>query len=188
MGKRKFAYQFLNPSTNKEHIEREYDITEYLLTNFDVCSDKFKQNLSSIKDLSKWERQVFLKKISPKSFYNLHNNIQTIKEMYLKMVKNDITIKAYMSKLPVNIDIDNIDQYCNNILKCINEHLILFVAQEIEQTQQFELNFIQPGVDTQLDDKLHLLAESEGKLEAIRSYLNDIIPDKGKTLDFIKVL
>ena len=187
MGKRKFAYQFLNPSTNKQHIEREYDITEYLLTNFDVCSDTFKHNLSSIKDLSKWERQIFLKKISPKSFYNLHNNIQTIKEMYLKMVKNDITIKAYMSQLNVNIDIENIGQYCDNILKCINEHLILSVALDVDQTQQFELNFIQPGVDTQLDDELHLLAESDGKLEAIRSYLNSIIPDKGKTVDFIKI-
>ena len=185
MGKRKFAYLFLNPSTNKTNIEREYDITEYLLNHFEVCGDTFKHHLSSIKDLSKWERQVFLKKISPKSFYNLYNNIQTIKEIYLTMVQKDVQIKDYMNHL--NIDIDNIGEYCDNIMKCINEHLILTVAQEIDQTQQFEQNFIQSGVDTQLDDKLHLLAESDGKLEAIRSYLNAIIPDKGKTLDFIKI-
>jgi DNA mismatch repair protein MutS len=185
MGKRKFAHLFLNPSTNKKNIEREYDITEYLLNHFEVCGDTFKHHLSSIKDLSKWERQVFLKKISPKSFYNLYNNIQTIQEIYLTMVKKDVQIKEYMNQL--NIDIDNIGEYCDNILKCINEHLILTVAQEIDQTQQFEQNFIQPGVDTQLDDKLHLLAESDGKLEAIRSYLNAIIPDKGKTADFIKI-
>lgn len=185
MGKRKFAYLFLNPSTNKLNIEREYDITEYLLNHFEVCGDTFKHHLSSIKDLSKWERQVFLKKISPKSFYNLYNNIQTIKEIYLTMVKKNVQIKDYMNQM--NIDIDNIGEYCDNILKCINEHLILTVAQEIDQTQQFEQNFIQSGVDTQLDDKLQLLAESDGKLEAIRSYLNAIIPDKGKTADFIKI-
>ena len=77
-----------------------------------------------------------------------------------------------MSKLNENIDIENIGQYCDNILKCINEHLILSVALDVDQTQQFELNFIKKGVDIELDSKMELLMESMDKLEAIRQYLN----------------
>ena len=68
MGKRKFLYNFLNPTTNIEYLQREYNITEHLIINNSKYHSFLKQKLSEIKDISKWERQIFLKKISPKSF------------------------------------------------------------------------------------------------------------------------
>lgn len=188
MGKRKFAYQFLNPTTNSVTIQREYDITEYFLSNYDLYSEYLKNNLSSIKDLSKYERQVFLKKINPKSFFNLYNNILVIKNIYEKLII-DTTIKNYLINFDKNIDknITEIGNYCGNIINFINENINLELAKEIDQTQNFETNFINTGVDTLLDNKFNLLKESEAKLEAIRCYLNKIIPDKGKTSEFIKI-
>lgn len=184
MGKRKFAYQFLNPTTNSVTIQREYDITEYFLSNYDLYSEYLKNNLSSIKDLSKYERQVFLKKINPKSFFNLYNNILVIKNIYEKLII-DTTIKNYLINFDKNII--EIGNYCGNIINFINENINLELAKEIDQTQNFETNFINTGVDTLLDNKFNLLKESEAKLEAIRCYLNKIIPDKGKTSEFIKI-
>ena len=83
MGKRKFAYNFLNPTTNVEYLQREYNITEYFMMHLtdDDYNGFLKSSLSCIKDISKNERQIFLKKITPKSFYTLYNNILIISKI-----------------------------------------------------------------------------------------------------------
>ena len=43
---------------------------------------------------------------------------------------------------------------------------------ELEQLQQFEVNFIKKGVDTELDNKSETLKDSEEGLEAMRNYLS----------------
>jgi DNA mismatch repair protein MutS len=63
MGKRMFAHIFLHPTTNVDYLQKEYNITEYMLTTYDKYSDFLKTNLCNIKDISKFERQVFLKKM-----------------------------------------------------------------------------------------------------------------------------
>jgi len=91
MGKRKFTYNILNPICDEEVLNREYNITEYILsiwTTFDILC---KNRLIQIKDLSKFERQIFLKKITPKSFYILYSNLQIVFEIY-DSIKNDNNI------------------------------------------------------------------------------------------------
>ena len=116
MGQRKFLYNFLNPVYNEMFLQREYDITEHFLENFDSYNAFLKMNLSTIKDMSKWERQVFLKKISPKSFYSLHNNIKEIKEIY-NSIKNDNILISYFKAFEPNIL--NIEDYCDDLLSFI---------------------------------------------------------------------
>ena len=57
---------------------------------------------NTIKDISKWERQIFLKKISPKAFFNLYSNILTIKKIYEK-IENDEKIIEYLKIFEPNI-------------------------------------------------------------------------------------
>ena len=184
MGKRKFAHMFLNPTTNITYLQREYDITDYMINKYEKYNDYLKTNLASIKDISKFERQVFLKKISPKMFYNLYQNIVLIREIYNKMI-NDKTIKEYLQIYESNIL--DIDEYCSNILTFINDNIEIDLAKDIDNNQNFDVNFIKKGVDNELDIKTQLLNDSESKLESIKSYLNSLIKDKGKTSDFIKI-
>ena len=184
MGKRKFAHMFLNPTTNITYLQREYDITDYMINKYEKYNDYLKTNLASIKDISKFERQVFLKKISPKMFYNLYQNIVLIREIYNKMI-NDKTIKEYLQIYESNIL--DIDEYCSNILTFINDNIEIDLAKDIDNIQNFDVNFIKKGVDNELDIKTQLLNDSESKLESIKSYLNSLIKDKGKTSDFIKI-
>ena len=184
MGKRKFAHMFLNPTTNITYLQREYEITEYMINKYEKYNDYLKTNLASIKDISKFERQVFLKKISPKMFYNLYQNIVLIREIYNKMI-NDKTIKEYLQIYESNIL--DIDEYCSNILTFINDNIEIDLAKDIDNIQNFDVNFIKKGVDNELDIKTQLLNDSESKLESIKSYLNSLIKDKGKTSDFIKI-
>lgn len=189
MGKRKFSYNFLNPTTNIEYLQREYDITEYFMTflSDEKYNSFLKSNLSCIKDISKNERQIFLKKISPKSFYTLHNNILLISKIYDK-ISEDSYLMEYLGIFEKNIL--NIRNYCDEITNFITKNCNLELAKEIDQTQNFEINFIERNVDSELDKKTDTLNESELKLESIREYLSGIIENKekkGKTTDYVKI-
>jgi DNA mismatch repair protein MutS len=177
MGKRKFSYNFLNPVHDAIYLQREYDTTEYFLSVYNNYDTYLKHRLSSVKDISKWSRQIFLKKISPKAFYNLFNNIVTIENIFAKIAE-DAFIMDYLQTFEPNII--SIDKYCNTINEFIKSNLNLELAKEIEQLQNFETNFINNGVDAELDKKMQVLQESELKLEAIRNYLSSIIEGKEK--------
>ena len=186
MGQRKFLYNFLNPIYNEEQLQREYDITEHFLNEFDTYNVFLKSNLSTIKDMSKWERQVFLKKITPKSFFYLYNNLQTICNIYEKVLLDSTTI-SYLKVYEPNIL--DVKTFCNTISSFIIKNIVLNDIKDIDQLQNFETNFICIGVDEELDKKTQLLKESEQKLNAIAEYLNSLIEskEKKKGTEYIKI-
>ena len=189
MGKRKFAYNFLNPTTNVEYLQREYNITEYFMMYLtdDDYNGFLKSSLSCIKDISKNERQIFLKKITPKSFYTLYNNILIISKIYDK-ISTDPHIMQYLSVFEKNVS--SVKCYCDELALFIKTNLVLELAKDIDQLQNFDNNFIERNVDSELDKKTDTLKESELKLEAIRDYLSVAIENKekkGKSADYVKI-
>ena len=177
MGKRRFNHLFLNPTTDKIYLENEYNITEYFVEKYDIYSTFLKNNLCQINDISKWERQIFLKKMTPKALYNLYNNIQIIKNVFSTLYEDE-TIKQYLIK---NVsDIQSLDNDCQSISQFINDNIDLNVAKDIDQLQGFETNFINSGVHIELDKKTVMLKENEMKLEAVRCFLSDLIENKEK--------
>jgi DNA mismatch repair protein MutS len=191
MGKRKFLYNFLNPTTDIEYLQREYNITEHLIINNSKYQTFLKQKLSEIKDISKWERQIFLKKISPKSFWTLYNNILVIRDIYDTVIQ-DCVLTEYLATYESNIN--NIRDFCNLLLNFIDVNIDIELAKDLDQTQQFETNFIKKMVDAELDSKTETIKESEDKLESIRVYFSELIENKEKkgksktkTNDFVKI-
>jgi len=188
MGKRKFLCNILNPICDEVVLQREYNITEYFLSKYDDYNCFLKSTLSTIKDISKTERQIFLRKISPKTFYNLYNNILTIKQIYEKM-ETDIKIKEYLNIFEPRIL--DIKIFCEEISQFINSNIDLSMAKDLEQMQYFEVNFIKNGIDEELDKKTASLKESEFKLTSISEYLSSLIENKekksGKGADYVKI-
>ena len=189
MGKRKFLYNFLNPTTNIEYLQREYNITEHLINNNTKYNAFLKQKLSEIKDISKWERQVFLKKISPKAFFTLYNNILVIRDIYDNVIQDQAIIE-YLKIYETNVI--SIRDFCNLLINFINTNIDLELAKDLDQTQQFEINFIKRTVDNELDVKTETIKESEDKLESIRLYFSGLIENKEKktktkTTDYVKI-
>ena len=188
MGQRKFLYSFLNPVYDATFLQREYDITEHFLYNFDFYNLFLKTNLSTIKDMAKWERQVFLKKISPKAFFTLFTNLNTIHKIYCK-IEEDSKIIEYLKVFEK--DILQTKTFCESISSFINTNLDFDLAKDIDQLQNFETNFIKLGVDEELDKKTQSLKESELKIDAIANYLSSLIEGKekksGKSSDYVKV-
>ncbi len=188
MGKRKFIYNILHPIFDETVLQREYDITEYILSKLPEFDLGIKNKLSIIKDISKTERQIFLKKITPKTFYILFSNLQSILDIF-NLIKNDKSIIKYLTHFDINTH--EIGELCNNLMQFIQQHINIHIAKDIEQCQQFEINFIQPLVDDELDKKTELLKYSECSLEAIRSYFSLLIENKekksSKTSDYVKI-
>jgi DNA mismatch repair protein MutS len=176
MGKRKFLYHFLNPTTSISLLEKEYSITEHMMPLLKTM-DPIKRELAKIKDMSKWERQIFLKKISPSAFCSLFHNILSIKEVFT-FISKDKTIMDYLSAFELNIH--NMSEYCKLLSQLISSHIALEIAAEVDQTSQFDVNFICKGVDEELDQKTISIKESEGQLESIRNYLSILIEGKEK--------
>ena len=188
MGKRKFTYNILNPVYDQVFLQREYDITEYGLEKYNEYYPFIKTHLITIKDITKWERQVFLKKISPKAFCQLYNNIINIKKIY-ELIKNDTRIMEYLQIFESNIN--NIEIFCDKITQYLDINLDLSLAKDIDQLQNFEINFIKQNIDLELDKKTNQLKDSELKLESIQKYLNILIENaekkSGKTTEYVKI-
>ena len=178
MGRRKFLYNMLNPICDNNKLNREYDITEYILNNFNsnICNS-LKTKLPVIKDLAKFERQIFLKKISPKSIYTLHSSIKTINNIF-DTIKDDETIMNYLKEFDKNIT--EIGDICQQVILFMENNIELILAKDIDQVHQFEVNFIKKGVDADLDKKTETLKDSENGLECIREYLSNLIENKEK--------
>jgi DNA mismatch repair protein MutS len=186
MGKRKFAYNFVNPTTERLYLEQEYDITDHVLSQYELYEQLFVGKLASIKDITKMIRLIFMRKITPESFFNMYNNITAIKQIYDQVIPNKTMHEYLTAREPRLADIGN---FCDELTKFIDATLDLSISKDIDQYQNFETNFILTGVDAKLDDMTTTLRDSEMKLEAIRFYLSSLIENKEKkaTADLVKI-
>ena len=187
MGKRQFAYNLVNPTTNIRYLEQEYNMTEHLLQ----CTDNNAMLLlSDIKDIAKINRQLFMKKISPKTISQFYKNLSAIKEIN-EVVLADPVFNTYI--LEKSEEYAHINTYCDTFLELINKNVEVSLCEEIDVITQFETNFIRPGINKQLDDSMHIFNDSLAILESMRKYfdsrINSMLPKTGKTIaaDYVKI-
>ena len=160
MGKRAFLKLLLNPIYDSGLLQKEYDITEYI-------GDK--TITLSIKDLSKWERTLFLKKTTIASFVTLNQDIETVRRH-----KVDKVILAYLQTFDVNMD--KVDMYCEELLHFINVHFDLSTES------------IREGVDAEYDRQSHCLKDAESKLTNIQHHINQLLEQKEKKkTEYVKI-
>jgi DNA mismatch repair protein MutS len=173
MGKRKFTYNFFNPVTDDDYLQKEYDIIDTLLS--ENCANDYntiKLMLVQIKDISKIMRQIIIQKVNPKSLYQLYSSIESAKLIY-NFVKENDELKEYLKdKIPDFVSLtekaDKVNNYLNNVL-------IMDECQDIDNISKIEKSFIKNGVDQELDNKIKTLMDSQDQLEACRFYLSSLI-------------
>ena len=178
MGKRSFSHNLLNPTTKHDYLKEEYDITEHILNSYTRTNlySNIKTRIGMIKDIEKIVRQIIMKKISPQTIWQFHNNLLIIKELYSELKTDDVLYEYFKLRLNKKDDIcSKIIDNCDTIMQFLEIHLVLDLCKDIDSTQQFETNFIKSLVDVELDEKTNKLFNSTNKLEAIRLYLNETI-------------
>lgn len=199
MGKRHFSYHFLNPTTDPTFLEKEYNITEHILEKY-AEYDFLKPKLQTIKDISRLNRNIIMKKISPKSLLQLYKNLFVVQEL-AQIIKKDTVFSDYLqstvlqfgtssAKASEVLSLQNVTNYSVELVQFFEKNFCMDLCEDIEITQQFETIFIQRGINTKLDENTQLYLESMDKLEAIRIYLNSCIAKyekNAKTSDYIKL-
>jgi DNA mismatch repair protein MutS len=187
MGRRKFLYNILNPTCDEDALKREYNITEYVLNNIEQFSF-LKTKLTQIKDLAKFERQIFLKKINPKSIYILYQSMLHIRETFQSILEYKEII-IYLQHFHPNIK--EISNLCDELIEFITKTIDLELCKDVDNLQMFETNFIKSGINADLDKKQKILTDSEETLQAIRKYLSNLIETRDKktekSTEFVKI-
>ena len=161
----------MNPVTDVEYLQKEYDIIEKLLLEIEDYKI-IKLQLLYIKDISKITRQIMLKKISPKVLHHLYSGIGSAVLLF-NFVKSHDNLYTYL-----NTKIENFDTLINDmneIRNYMDSVFILEKCKEIENIQKIENSFIKNDVDSLLDSKIQILMESQDQLEALKIYFSSII-------------
>ena len=184
MGRRRFAYELLNPTTNTKILSCEYNITDYILCNYDMY-DIIKPVLQQIKDISKMSRQIIMKKISPSSIFKLYENLEAINKFYTHYQANrEITDYIHFKQGDKNISL-----LCHEVMTFMNHNIQLDKCKSIDGFQGFEDNFFVHGLSPELDNKTEILMDSVDRLESIRCALNNMLSKyekSAKTTDYVK--
>ena len=187
MGKRRFSYHFLNPTTDISYLRGEYVMIEHMLKK-NVQYDCLPGKLSQIKDIAKLNRQIIMKKISPKALYQFYKNLFIIDDIYGIVAKDNILLNYLKNEKESLVSL-----YCKEFISFFESTMDMSLCEGIDNSSQFEINFFKKNVDAGLDEKAKLLLESMDKLEAIRDYFNKTIEKyekksaKTRTSDFVKV-
>jgi DNA mismatch repair protein MutS len=144
--------------------------------------------LSQIKDIAKLNRQIIMKKISPKALFQFYKNLFIIDDIYGIVAKDNILLNYLKNEKDSLVSL-----YCQEFVSFFDSTMDMSLCEGIENCTQFEINFFKKNVDAGLDEKAKLLLESMDKLEAIRDYFNKTIEKyekksaKTRTSDFVKV-
>jgi len=206
IGSRLLKTQLTNPIFNSELLNREYEMTAYMLGINDSVSDNnitidwFRKALGKIKDLEKISRQFILKKIYPATFYQFYSSILCIREIFNgfslgnhlnvdSLREKFIKIQEYLCGEISNIELfsQNIDQ----ILEFIQNHLKIEECSAIRTMSSFEINIIQDGISEKVDKLSRELKESIQLFDRIRDFFNMHMrttgADSGDDTEYIKV-
>ncbi len=182
MGARRFYYRLLHPSFNIKTIQREYDITEYVLKNESGSYTTWRSALENIKDIEKLHRKIQMGKIYPNSLYVLYTDLQMISQMY-NGIKSDETLLKYFR---ADADPERITKMCDEIMKKMESCFFMDKCKSVDSLD-FDLSykdcFIKPGVNKDLDQTYVTNEDGCSILEAIRSYCNDLIAIGEKKCD-----
>ena len=194
MGKRKFLYNLLNPVNDINYLNKSYYITDHLLNK--KSWDNYRSLLTNIRDMEKLRRKLIMKKITPKDFTILYDNLEIIISLYNSCKKDKKLIQFLQDTNECKIN--ELCEFCKTLKEMINLNLDLNKSKMIDDVSQEKLGSWDINnifyINKNLDDKVDLCykktLECGQELECIRKYLSDLVSKhekSTKTSEFIKI-
>lgn len=186
MGKRRFTYNLLNPSSNSLKLQKEYDIQAFLLENYEEFMS-INPLLCEIKDIEKFSRKIILKQLNPSNLVSLYKTIKNIMQIY-NNITNFENLNNYLNeqiKLNFNCVFENCEKISNEIYRVIN-----IESAESINSLNFEKNFFNRGIHQNIDNEERKFVESLDKLKCIKNFYDNILQKtekKSKTNDYVKI-
>ena len=181
MGIRMFNHNLLTPTTDREKLIEKYNITEHLISI--KLWTKWRKQLKDIKDIEKFNRRIYSGKITPYNMSCFFENLSIIRDIFIEL-ECDKRITTYLSN-DITLDIVNM---CDIFQSLFKKTFNMDICKTIT-SMEFDTNFINKGINNDLDKYADSLLNGNRKLEAIRIYLNNSIHEiENKTKsDYIKL-
>jgi DNA mismatch repair protein MutS len=154
MGRRRFQYQLLNPTTKREWLNKEYEMIEKVLSqeNGDII-DAFRKRLVQARDVEKLCRQLIVKRIYPSSVFHLYNTVDIVEQLNTCIYEND-ELCGYLCdgfKMNGETPFDFINNLSCKFIDFINEKVHIDKCKNANAVNSFDDNIIKPGVSPTLD-------------------------------------
>lgn len=188
MGKRRFAYNLMNPSDNISLLEREYSMTEHIINRFEDFS-YIKSVLKDIRDLEKLERSTYLKRITPIQIACFYDDIINIESLF-SQIKDDEIFHSYICSNK-KVDVENFISNCKGLRDHITNTINIEIARNVDGMVFDKCeNFINTGVSTNLDSKMNDYIEINDQIKAMQSFFDNILSKtekKSKTNEYVKI-
>jgi len=182
MGSRLLRDKLLNPVYNVEYLNQEYNLTEFILKNY----EKFlliRKKIFSLKDIERLERKIILKKIQPSEITQIYYNFKILKEIYNEIKDLDVIGKYLNEKIG-----ENLNNNYNKVTSFIEKFINLKEAVDITKIAESK-NFFNRTIFKELDDFDMKGIENQQKLQEAKDFLSQVIgkKERKKKYDFIKV-
>ena len=177
IGKRRFNFNLLHPTNNVTILNREYEITDFLLNLFkqeSAYQETSENYLKQIKDIEIFQRKLLHNKITPLAIVNLYDNVNTIKNLFEYL--DDVTeLKDYIKQNKLII-YDKILSDCETIMKYIDDTINLEIAQDINFVvfEKLEKSFFKRGINQDFDELEESVYDEYDKLIAYKNYFNSL--------------
>ena len=184
MGSRAYKYALLHPTFCEVDLERDYAITDHILSNSDDAAataaatatetigvGMMRERLSYMKDIEKLHRHIILRKITPYHVFCLFHNLRHIRELYTTCSR-DLCINGYLSER-WNIR-DDIVGKSTLLLDLFEKTLNIELCSGITDTL-FETNIINRGISAELDKLTDEYRITQKSLDEVQRVLNELI-------------
>jgi len=177
MGRRRFQYQLLNPTTNREWLNKEYEMIEKVLSqeNGDII-DAFRKKLSQARDVEKLCRQLIVKRIYPSSVFHLYNTVDIVEQLNTCIYENNDLCGYLCDGFNVNDEtpFDFINNLSCGFIDFVNEKLHIDKCKNANTINSFDDNIIKPGVSPALDQAVSEYNTNVFIFNETKSALNEL--------------
>lgn len=175
MGSRELKSNLLNPTTDENFLNNEYNITNYIVERNkrdDTFSGLRSEVLSKTSDIEKIYRRLLLNDAVPSTIKTLYDDLVRIADYSEQHLSSSGDLDEY---LQFKHDI-GVEDACNALLKITNFiALNVKVAECIGGSKRVEENIFVDGVNLELDSLHNSKMDAYSKLNSIKKELEKLI-------------
>ena len=172
MGARHFRARLINPSCSTPKIQREYDITEHLLSA-DNVTDAWRPQLAQLKDLEKLNRLIMMRKCTPQMLHSFHGSLFIIGQLHSTIDPRTESYLSATNPLPPKTN-ESVSDMCARL------RLHLDTAFHMDKCANVgadlgECDFVRAGIHAGLDTLRSQNESATKTLAEMRNYLDSLI-------------
>ncbi len=175
LGKRCLEHLLLNPMIDSKKIETYYNMVDEMLIKFDdFLFNIIEKRLKGLADISRLQRKIELKLVTPKDFSILIRSYVQIIELYHYIYNKDL---PHLKK-NLNFNIEKLENFVDN-------YMDLFYIGNLETcvidiVNDYKIMLFSENPIKQYDQEFNELKLVEKQLDDIDIYLNSLVKGKIK--------